>query len=150
MTYNESTSEGLPWAVGNTASFLPAPLKRKPHRKEAHTLLNRQVEEQIGSLKQLYIFGDDEVKHILKKHPFLIQLLREARNEIERYFPDTPVLLEPATESEGADTDRVVGFIMTNLDPDTAIEILHRFDRGWWLNALKQAQGKLSMTLGFR
>src|SRR5438552_14419094 len=100
MTYNESTSEGSPWIGGNTASFLPVPLKRKPHRKETGTVFNPQFEEQIVALKKLYIFRDDRIMQTLKKYPFLVQLLREARNEIETYFPDTPVILDLAPEPE--------------------------------------------------
>ena len=68
---------------------------------------------------------------------------------IEEFFPHSLVYLTVSTDLEEFGTDRLIAFISTNLDPDNALDALSAFDKKWWLNSLKRAQGKLCITLEF-
>ena len=86
----------------------------------------------------------------VEKYPFLVSLLLEVYSHIEEFFPRSLVYLTVSTDLEEFSTDRLTVFISTDLDPDSALDALSDFDKKWWLNSLKRAQGKLCITLEFR
>ncbi len=107
---------------------------------------------QLGLLQQWYIFRGErtEILRFFEKYPFLVSLLVEAYLNIKEFFPYSLVYLTIATDPEEFGIDRLIAFIATNLDPDGALDALSAFDKKWWLNSLKRAQGKLCITLEFR
>jgi hypothetical protein len=107
---------------------------------------------QLGILQQWYIFRGEraEMLRFLEKYPFLVSLLLEVYSHIEEFFPRSLVYLTVSTDLEEFSTDRLTVFISTDLDPDSALDALSDFDKKWWLNSLKRAQGKLCITLEFR
>lgn len=107
---------------------------------------------ELALLQQWYVLRGERtgILRILERHPFLVSLLVEVYSAIEEYFPRSSVYLTVATDPEEWDTDRLVAFIATGLDPDSALDTLSTFDKEWWLNSLKRAQGKLCITLEFR
>lgn len=106
---------------------------------------------QLGLLQQWYVIRGErtELLHFLEKYPFLVSLLLEVYLHIEEFFPHSLVYLSVSTDLEEFGTDRLIAFISTNLDPDNALDALSAFDKKWWLNSLKRAQGKLCITLEF-
>jgi hypothetical protein len=115
-------------------------------------------ETQLQLLQERYVFRNDaEVKHFLRQHPFLTQLLLDTYGEIKAHFPDSQVFLEVATDygafdhiSGGMNSDKeLVASISTHLPPEEAIEALHEFYDDWWLKALENARGKISFGLEF-
>jgi hypothetical protein len=107
---------------------------------------------QLGLLQQWYVFRGERtvMLRFLEKYPFLVSLLLEVYPHIEEFFPHSLVYLTVSTDLEEFGTDRLVAFISTDLDPDNALDALSAFDKNWWLNSLKLAQGKLCITLEFR
>jgi hypothetical protein len=57
------------------------------------------------------------------------------------------VFLEVGADAEDFGTNHLVAWIATHLTRDEAVETLRRFKQGWWLNAVKQAEGKLSIMV---
>ena len=115
-------------------------------------------ETQLQLLQERYIFRHDaEVKHFLREHPFLTQLLLDTYSKIKAHFPDAQVFLEVATDYEAFDhisgvmsSDKeLVASISTHLPPEEAIEALNKFYDDWWLRALEDAKGKISFGLEF-
>ena len=91
-----------------------------------------------------------EVLNFLEIYPFLIPLLLEAYTNIQKDFPSSHVLLRVDTEPEELDTKQLVASIITDMDPDSAVDALTHFDKRWWLQTMQQSQGKLCVTLEFQ
>lgn len=105
----------------------------------------------LRALEERYIFRGDrsEIVRFLERYPFLISLLTEAYSNIMKYFPNPSVFLTVSTDPEEFGADQLVAFIATNMGPDEASDALSSFDKKWWLNALRWAQGKLCITVEF-
>jgi hypothetical protein len=86
----------------------------------------------------------------LESFPFLVSLLVEAYIAIQIYFPHTLVFLNVISDPDEPDADQMVVSIATHLHPEAAIELLDEFDQQWWLESLKQADGRLCVLLEFR
>lgn len=104
---------------------------------------------QLHILERWYIFRGEraEILHFLEKHPFLVSLLFDACGEIEKYFSHPLLYLAVAIDPEESTTDQLVVSIAIPLTPEEAVNALNQFDKAWWLNSLKRAQGKLCITL---
>jgi len=107
---------------------------------------------QLHLLQRWYIFRGQriEIVRFLERYPFLVSLLIEAYYYIVEFFPHSPVYLAITADPEEFGRDQLTVFIATDLGPDEAVEVLSRFDKKWWLNSLKRAQGKLCITLEFQ
>jgi hypothetical protein len=107
---------------------------------------------QLSLLQQWYVFRDERTRilRFLERYPFLVPLLVEVYPHIEEFFPHSLVYLTVTTDPEEWGIDRLVAFIATYSDPDDVLDALSAFDKKWWLNSLKRAQGKLCITLEFR
>ncbi len=110
-----------------------------------------QYRRLLHILERWYIFRGEraEILHFLEKHPLLVPLLWEAYTHIEKYFSHPLLYLAIDTDPEEFSTDQLVVLIATALKPDEAIGALNEFDKAWWLDSLKRAQGKLCITLEF-
>jgi|SRR5579883_874941 hypothetical protein len=101
-------------------------------------------------IRQKYcIRGETEVFHFLETHPFLARLLIEAYSYIREYFSPSSVFLEVVADPEEYGREQLVAFIKTDMEPEEAVEALSTLDKVWWLDALKQAQGNLCITVEY-
>ncbi len=110
-----------------------------------------QYRKQLHILERWYIFRGEraEILHFLEKYPFLVPLLIEAHIYIEKYFPQPLLYLAIVADPEEFTIDQLVVAIATTLSPEDAVHALSEFDKAWWLNSLRRAQGKLCITLEF-
>ena len=92
----------------------------------------------------------EEVGSFLRENRFLVTLALEARNEIRKHFPESELLLEVLRDTEGIDPDILYLYVSTDLSPTDARPRLNSLDNGWWLHALRRAQGKLCISLEYR
>ncbi|NEP42081.1 MAG: hypothetical protein F6K35_23805 [Okeania sp. SIO2H7] len=102
-------------------------------------------------LKQFYTFRDSKrVVQFLEKHPFLLPLLLEAPKQINTFFPGDELFLEVAIDPEAAspEDNELFLLIVTNIDPEEAVEKLWEFDDKWWLKASDKSRNKLEISLG--
>jgi hypothetical protein len=91
-----------------------------------------------------------ELRRYLKKHPFLVPLLQEIRGKLHEYFPDCPASLAVVTDPEEAGSEQMVVSVATSLAPHDAVGRLGQFDRDWWLDNVRRAQGKICVDVEFR
>lgn len=95
--------------------------------------------------------GYPEVFACLQEHPYLVSLLIEANRVIAYYFGrGTPVTFEVSTDPEAKDSQQLVAWIQTDLQPTEAIARLIQFDRDWWLAASYQSRGRLCIHVEYR
>ncbi|NUO80825.1 hypothetical protein HUU05_12155 [candidate division KSB1 bacterium] len=91
-----------------------------------------------------------EVRQFLEAHPFLVSLLKEARERIDNYFGGhNDVVLEVIAEPNALDDHELFAFVQTDLPHKDALARLERLDEDWWLDASVRAQGKLCIHVKF-
>ena len=105
----------------------------------------------VPEIERLYSLRDRaDVLRFLQENPFLISLVREAYDPIQKHFPGAKVFLEFRTDPEDPDDRQLLLSVATDRDASAAVDALERFDHDWWFNAIHRAQGKLCITLGYR
>lgn len=154
MLYLTGNQEYSPRAIGSTV-FSPEVFHETQELEWIWTArgssLTKISQKDIQHLEQLYVFRRRlDTLGFLEKYPFLVPLLIEAHYYIELFFPYSQIFLATVTDPEEFGSDQLVASIATNLDPEKATDALSIFDKTWWLKALKQAQGKLCITLEFQ
>ena len=109
-------------------------------------------------LENYYVFRNAaEVRHFLREHPSMAQLLADIHNNIKLHFPDSQTFLDVAVDFEAIENHpssmngnkELVVSICTSLSPKEAIEALHEFYSKWWLEASTGARRKISIGLEF-
>ena len=107
-------------------------------------------ESDIEVLEKFYSFGGkDEVLEFLGKYRFLLPVLLEAPLEIERFFPNDPLMLKVTIDPEARSEDEyeLVLMILTRVEPDESVDRLLELDHAWWLSAARRTQGKMFIAL---
>ncbi len=117
--------------------------------RHSSIVLIEQIE--VRALERLYIFKERlEVLDFVNLHPFLAPLLFEAVGRIDQFFPEPQLSLEVVSDFEFPDSSQLVLSIETILSPDEALKRLDRFDDDWWLDAAREAEGRLCIDVEFR
>jgi hypothetical protein len=105
----------------------------------------------IRNLRKLYTFRDEvAVQDFLYKNPFLIQVLRRAHRKIRKIFGTTPrLVLRIVPDPEGEGEGELFLFIQTERHPQVARALLDELLRTWWLDAMLDAKGEMSISLEY-
>ncbi len=104
----------------------------------------------VPEIERLYTLRDRaEVIRFLQENPFLVSVVREAYDPIQKHFVGANVFLELSADPE-ADHEELLISIATDLDVGKARANLKLFDHDWWLHALDRAQGKVCIDVEFR
>lgn len=113
----------------------------------AQMLLHKSLAKlDVESLEKLYTFRvKTEVLDYLEKYPFLIPLLLEVHPHIRQHFPDSPLFLQYVPDPE-IDDPQLVVYIVTNLDPEEALDRLDIF-HDWWVKVPNRGQDKMYISL---
>ena len=80
----------------------------------------------------------------------LVPLLRDVRRAISKYFgPNTQAAIHIThdMESETEAPELVVSIIS---DAPDRLELLHKFDEGWWLSQAARERGRVLIDLAYR
>jgi hypothetical protein len=105
----------------------------------------------MSQLKERYEVTDDvAVRDFLKEHPFLIQLLFEAHKKIQELFgPELRLTLKVVADPEALGERELFVFIQTRLHPKQARALLAQLGREWWLDAMLDAKGEMTISLEY-
>jgi hypothetical protein len=87
--------------------------------------------------------GGSEISEFLKDNAFLIPLVSEAYEKLQKHFPYSTFFMS-------VDQDTLVISVGTTLSPEEANENLNRFDEEWWLNVCVNSQAKLCIMVEFQ
>lgn len=102
----------------------------------------------ISQLKKLYEFRDGLVESFLEENPSLGNLLLEAYRKIPEHFgPEVEMALEVVADPETLADKQLFVLIRPELLRKDARARLAELDRGWWLDALPAADGKMEIAL---
>lgn len=81
-----------------------------------------------------YVINDRrEVYAFLEEAPSLLEILEEAPSRIEQVFSDTISISLELLEDQEEEVRRLYLKILTEEEPDSAIDLLDRLDTDWWL-----------------
>ncbi len=117
---------------------------------ETTTLITKLSEAEIESLETLYTLrGREEILSFIEQNFFLVPLLLEAPDKIKEYFGKVPLVLEVVADVEVIGDIRLLIYIITELEPEAAVDKLSEFDFGWWLDASVPNQEKLEIDVDF-
>jgi hypothetical protein len=109
-----------------------------------------EVEDDLETLKRIYTFqSGPEVVKFLNAEANLVPLLKEAYDEIRKYFPSAVLILDILIDPEATDEKELAILIRTSLHPDEALDRLDLLDEEWWLDASLDTGEKLSIHLEF-
>jgi hypothetical protein len=90
------------------------------------------------------------VSQFLSHHPYLANLLVEARQQISEIFGQaTRVKLELLDDPEFRGNPELFAVILTPLTAEEGLALENQLDQKWWLDNLDRAQGKFNITVGF-
>lgn len=105
----------------------------------------------VERLGRRFEFSDHTaVEKFLRENPFLTGLLLDAHKKIQEHFgSNTRAALKVVKAPEAEEDKRLFVFIQTGLSPKEALAYLARLDQGWWLDALSQARGKMSIDVEY-
>lgn len=88
---------------------------------------------------------------LLSQSPGLRTILDEAADKIRAVFgADTRLCLKVFENPESPEPDRSLFlFIMTSLEPESAIGLLNHFDELWWIDNASRANGALEISIEY-
>ncbi len=111
------------------------------------------LQDDLQRLLPLYEINDPAaVSDYVRRFPFVIALLEEARPQLDRHFDaGTPVRLEVVADPEAAppDNQQLFVVVLPDLAPDDAYARLARFDEEWFLDAAPRIRGRFNVDVGW-
>ena len=109
--------------------------------------------DDLQFLLPLYeIDNDAPVAAYLRRFPFVLPLLEEARPALDAIFAaGTPARLEVFTDPEATapGSEQLFVVVMPDLPPDDAYARLERFVETWFLDAAPRIQDRFNVTVGW-
>jgi hypothetical protein len=105
----------------------------------------------INNLRRRYAFRNEtEVRDFLEAHQFLIHVLLKADREIRKIFgAASRLVLRVVPDPEGEGEGELFLFIQTERHPQVARALLDELLRTWWLDAMLDAKGEMSISLEY-
>ncbi len=111
------------------------------------------LNDDLQRLLPLYRIDDSgAVAAYLRRYPFVLPLLEEARPALDAVFAaGTPARLEVFTDPEATapGSEQLFVVVMPDLPPDDAYTRLDRFVETWFLDAAPRIQGRFNVTVGW-
>jgi len=90
------------------------------------------------------------VEEFLAQHPALVPAVEAARQAVQPYFPDSPLVLEMFEDPEFGDPPKLHMVIVPTTDPADAAARYRQFQRAWWSNMPAQARGQFAIVIEYR
>lgn len=92
----------------------------------------------------LYVMiNPTKIKDFLKANRYLISLVSEAHQELQRFFPHSPISMK-------IHQNELVVAVKTSISPEDADERLNNFDDEWWIDASTRSNARLCITVEFQ
>lgn len=104
----------------------------------------------VTKLEEVFVLREPElIRRFLRKHAFLVGLLKQARVKLQRYFGAAAPLVLRLAQYPEENASELLLLIQTSLSASEALPLLDRFDEEWWLETLPKAQCKLTIKLEY-
>ena len=107
-------------------------------------------EKVLQLLEEIYIFRiRDDIRWFLEENPFLGPILFKAYVNINIFFPYSQTILNVVSDPEIPENIQLIISISAKLNADEAFDRLKELDRYWWLDARRQTEGLVNITVAF-
>jgi hypothetical protein len=111
----------------------------------------KMVSIQIERLRKVYDFIDKEdVTEFLKQNPVIQDLLVEALEPINLFFPKSDLYLQVLHDIEIMGFNKLLLSIVSSFEFEEAMDQLDNFDTAWWAENIHRAKSKFTIDLGFK
>ena len=108
------------------------------------------LEKDLLALVALYLLKEaDKVAATLRKHPKLAQYLNVIITKLSSIFESSRLVLEPYTDYESDQTERVIVSVCTDLSCEEADRRLDKFDDEYWLGVDPEIHKRINVVLEF-
>lgn len=102
-----------------------------------------QLQINTGKLEQLYTFRNrDEILAFLT--PEITNVLLEAPEKIQQYFPNAPLFLELYTDHEDSSW-KTLFLSIEVVDYEASLDVLEHFWESWWYNVPLEIRQKINV-----
>jgi hypothetical protein len=88
-----------------------------------------------------------KVRQFLQRHPFLMDIVIEARQQITEHFQECDVILRVHDDPEDPGNQSLVAYIHAPQDMEAALGHLHALDEDWFINQLESTEGLFNLLL---
>ncbi|MBP6821403.1 MAG: hypothetical protein KA368_07655 [Acidobacteria bacterium] len=113
------------------------------------TIRREVIGQRVGAAKISMVRNQSQVDDFLATRIFLIQIIREACEQIEKCFgPDPSLVLETSIDPEDGSPSLLL-LIQTSKRAVEALPMLDRFDEDWWFDNADRARGLLTIKLEY-
>lgn len=92
----------------------------------------------------------NDVYDFLKKKPSVMDLISEAYERIQDYFPQGEIFMEVLADPGSPMEKELLISISTSLPPIDAIRKLDAFDDNWWLGASSSSPADICIKVEYR
>jgi hypothetical protein len=91
----------------------------------------------------------DMVLAYVARHPFLVPLLERAPAAIARHFGDhDDLLLEVVADPDSDGAEHLYLYVLTRGGVEEVLRRRARLDDGWWIDAMLDARGRMTVDVG--
>ena len=88
-----------------------------------------------------------QAREFLQGKPEMTTLLREAKAQLERYFPQARLRLQLLHDPDYGEADELLLEVSTDVDEGEALDVLDRFTDEWWVHHVHRASASLVIDL---
>jgi len=88
----------------------------------------------------------EEIECFLKKYPFLVSVLIEAKQKISSIFGETSKTILELNKDPEEDFEEIFIVIKSSFDSEKARELMDKLDEEWFLKRIDETKGKLNIT----
>ncbi|MFW6358567.1 MAG: hypothetical protein ACOC0N_05045 [Chroococcales cyanobacterium] len=106
---------------------------------------------EIEQLKENYSFrNQSEVLEFIDNNSSLLPLLQESTEKIRRFFPNTPLILTVATNTETASREKMLLILIaSDMESENLLGKLLELDSEWGGKVEYESHGKMLINLGY-
>ncbi|MCK8823833.1 hypothetical protein [Fuchsiella alkaliacetigena] len=130
---------------------------RNSFHKYTYTTLEGRFRTSSGEAILLSSLGDyydirnwQEVGEFLVEHPYLQDVLFEAKDKIQEYFGDTKIVLTKEVDPEISDLTCLYAYIHASIPFDEALEKVKQIEYEWYIENMDRINGRFFIDVTCR
>ncbi len=142
------------YQIASLRAFLPTERVVENLTPPSRPLPDKQPKQENGSMfvelrKQFELRDESGVRTYLRKYPFLLTLLLEAKTQVVRIFGEgTKAVLQISVDPNDLSAQLFI-VIPTQLSAKEALALFDQLDQEWWLEATKRADFRMNFIPEF-
>jgi hypothetical protein len=152
QTTKEIENQNISLGLKQSDKFDTSEYGNIPLDQPKYASKDKDVDKNIENLKQIYDFDleqKEEIENFLRENQEIIEVLQEAKVQIETRFQNETLYIEYEDGEECEIGGELFLSIETKKDIDEALKQLRDFEDNWWTDKWIQINRKLSIDVRF-